>query len=731
MNNKKIDKWLLALLYLLAFVLIREWLLPVMELTNTDRLSLFLFFIILSFIFALVKLPWWLSVLLKFTYILAVIHYVFLEKLLFSKESLVALLNDLLSNVSIIFRGDWEEITNPLRTILFFILIWMTTYLIRHWIESRKSIFLFYMMTVLFIAVIDTFSEYSADGAIIRIMVTGLLLLGLLYITRLADKHKAVISLGAFTSIALPLVFAVVISGAFANVLPKQEPIWPDPIPFILNQVQGTGEGGGGIGVSKVGYDPDDSRLGGPFLQDNTLVMEAMVEKKRYWKIETKNTYTSKGWEQLPSANDFLVYLPGSEMGEESNLEEAEDEKQQRAKILMVEKFPFLLYPYGMTKAFADEDVSFLHYEATGQYRTKIGEEQGSLDYYEVDYSARDYSLKSLRETSMESLNLDISTEDLWEYLQLPGELPSRVTELAETITASSNNVYDKTKAIERYFGRSGFVYDQKNVAIPKNDEDYVDQFLFETKRGYCDNFSSSMVVMLRSIGIPARWVKGFAPGELSRNADDESIYRVTNNEAHSWVEAYMPGIGWMPFEPTIGFSGPATINYDIELDVSDPAVPEMREQQKEQPERAPEKVAKPKKDSKFSDLLTSIGTWLQNNKWRITAILGIVSFIVWRFFVSRRKWLPKVLVPAYRISKGNWNTFDKRYKSLLKQLNRFGIKRTGNTTLSDYAVQVDKYFGGEVMRNLTKAYEKGLYGGDFVNHNWESLTGTVGRFNQ
>ena len=506
MNNKKIDKWLLALLYLLAFVLIREWLLPVMELTNTDRLSLFLFFIILSFIFALVKLPWWLSVLLKFTYILAVIHYVFLEKLLFSKESLVALLNDLLSNVSIIFRGEWEEITNPLRTILFFILIWMTTYLIRHWIESRKSIFLFYMMTVLFIAVIDTFSEYSADGAIIRIMVTGLLLLGLLYITRLADKHKAVISLGAFTSIALPLVFAVVISGAFANVLPKQEPIWPDPIPFILNQVQGTGEGGGGIGVSKVGYDPDDTRLGGPFLQDNTLVMEAMVEKKRYWKIETKNTYTSKGWEQLPSANDFLVYLPGSEMGEESKLEEAEDEKQQRAKILMVEKFPFLLYPYGMTKAFVDEDVSFLHYEATGQYRTKIGEEQGSLDYYEVDYSARDYSLKSLRETSMESLNLDISTEDLWEYLQLPGELPSRVTELAETITASSNNVYDKTKAIERYFGRSGFVYDQKNVAIPKSDEDYVDQFLFETKRGYCDNFSSSMVVMLRSIGIPARW---------------------------------------------------------------------------------------------------------------------------------------------------------------------------------------------------------------------------------
>ena len=53
------------------------------------------------------------------------------------------------------------------------------------------------------------------------------------------------------------------------------------------------------LGVSKSGYDPDDSSLGGPFLKDNTLVFEAKVDKKQYWKIETKNTYTSKGWEQL------------------------------------------------------------------------------------------------------------------------------------------------------------------------------------------------------------------------------------------------------------------------------------------------------------------------------------------------------------------------------------------------------------------------------------------------
>ena len=163
-------------------------------------------------------------------------------------------------------------------------------------------------------------------------------------------------------------------------------------------------------------------------------------------------------------------------------------------------------------------------------------------------------------------------------YLQLPDTLPARVGELAESITASHESVYDKVKAIERYYGRNGFVYDQKNVKVPGEDEDYVDQFLFDTKRGYCDNYSTSMVVMLRTLDIPARWVKGFAPGEAARNENGERIYQVTNEEAHSWVEAYMPGIGWLPFEPTIGFNGSTSIDYDIEMEIDDPAVPEMQE---------------------------------------------------------------------------------------------------------------------------------------------------------
>ena len=84
------------------------------------------------------------------------------------------------------------------------------------------------------------------------------------------------------------------------------------------------------------------------------------------------------------------------------------------------------------------------------------------------------------------------------------------------------------------------FSYHTQDVAVPEPNQDYVDQFLFETKRGYCDNFSSAMAVLLRSAGIPARWVKGYTSGEYKGAGDHNGhIYEVTNNNAHSWVEVY------------------------------------------------------------------------------------------------------------------------------------------------------------------------------------------------
>lgn len=712
------NKWLLTFLYILVFVLLREWLLPVVELTETGHLSLFLIFIGLAFLLALIGVKWWLSIPLKLIYIFWAVHYIYSGLMPAGKNPMKLVLGDIASNIPIIIGGDWESISNPLRTILFFLLLWMGTYLIRYWIEVRKSIFLFYFMTIIFIAIMDAFSMYSAEGSILRVMVVGLILLGLLTIPRLIGKHDTSISPKTFIAIIMPLFLVVMVGSILTTVLPKQEAVWGDSVPFFKTIIDEVVNDEAHEGVSKSGYDPDDTQLGGPFLVDESLVFEASVDKKQYWKIETKDTYTSKGWEQSKSRKRNPIYPAGAVMQEFEVTKNVEFAKSKSTQLTMTEKFPFIIYPYGMTTVFTDEDVSILNIVDAGQYRTDVKNKERILDAYEIEYTEHRYSLKALRKTKMSSFQ---STDDFSEYLQLPETLPDRVAELAESITATNESVYDKAKAIERYYGSAGFVYDQTNVAVPEENEDYVDQFLFETQVGYCDNFSTSMVVMLRTLGIPARWVKGFAPGEVARNDEGERVYQVTNEEAHSWVEAYMPGIGWMPFEPTIGFNGLTSIDYDIEVDRNDPGVSEVPKKEREKvAQNARENVDKERLT--FNEMWGTANTVLEESVVWILMTGTVLLIIGWVGYRKRKKWLPKVVVRFHQSDGGDWVVYSKQYKSLLHQLERLGLQRASGETLSAYAVRVDNHFGGNLMKKLTIAYEEGIYGENRESQDWQRL---------
>lgn len=132
-------------------------------------------------------------------------------------------------------------------------------------------------------------------------------------------------------------------------------------------------------------------------------------------------------------------------------------------------------------------------------------------------------------------------------YLQLPANLPARVRAEAARVIAAANaeNPYDQAIAIQEYLRRLTYTED---IPPPPTNVDLVDWFLFEQRSGYCDYFASAMVVMLRSVGVPARWVRGYASGEFD---PEQGVYVVRENVAHSWPEVYFPGIGWERFEPT------------------------------------------------------------------------------------------------------------------------------------------------------------------------------------
>lgn len=714
MKRTRIRYPLLIILYLLAFILMREWLLPVMALTGTGYMPLFLGFIAFSFILALFNSKWWLSVPLKILYILWAAQMIFYNTPIISLESIFFIVQSIGADGATVVTGEWRQVSDVSRTLLFFLLLWMITYLIHYWIEVKRSIFLFYFTTVAFLATLDTFSSYSVNDSILPVMVVGLLLLGLLTMTKLVASYKLPFTFKQFTPMLVPLVFLLVISTILMTALPKFAPMWSDPVPFIKSMAKQ--DDIEGATVSKSGYGNNDEQLGGPFLEDDSLVFEADVKRRQYWKVETKDTYTSKGWEQSQESVLSTRFAPGESMQE--NIPEDSDIEQ--ATLTMIEKFPFLLYPYGLTKMTTEHDTIVNYNHLTGKYETVMNDETQPLDAYDLEFVEHAYSLKELRETSMSGLQ---DSSQFEAYLQLPETLPDRVEELARSITASSESVYEKAKAIERYFSQNGFVYEQTDVAIPGEDEDYVDQFLFDTKKGYCDNFSTSMVVMLRTLDIPARWTKGFAPGELSRNNEGEQVYRVSNNEAHSWVEAYLPEIGWVPFEPTIGFSGVTDIDYDLELTLDDPAIDDMPEEEREELEReVQEQDKKEEQQASQNEGAFDIRDWLTKSVRFILlglAVLAVVGLII---YLSRRRWLPHLFIRRYRLKEVEWEVFKEQYLQLLKQLDRYGLKRAPNETLATYAVKVDSRFGGENMQKLTAIYEKGIYGKIEKSQDWQRL---------
>jgi transglutaminase-like putative cysteine protease len=132
------------------------------------------------------------------------------------------------------------------------------------------------------------------------------------------------------------------------------------------------------------------------------------------------------------------------------------------------------------------------------------------------------------------------------EYLQLP-ELDSRIRPLTDKIVANAKNPYDRAMAIETYL-RTHYGYTLQLASAKPADP--IADFLFVRRRGHCEYFSSAMAIMLRTIGIPSRVVNGFAGGEFN---DITSQYVIRASDAHSWVEAYIPGNGWLAFDPTPG----------------------------------------------------------------------------------------------------------------------------------------------------------------------------------
>jgi len=132
--------------------------------------------------------------------------------------------------------------------------------------------------------------------------------------------------------------------------------------------------------------------------------------------------------------------------------------------------------------------------------------------------------------------------------LQLPASLPERVRRLARKIAqeTGAEGPAPVAMAIEGHLRRT-YEYDLQAPELPEG-MDFVDHFLFISRAGYCNHYASAMAVMLRSLGIPARLVTGFTAGEYKPS---RAVFEIRDQDAHAWVEVFLPTAGWIDFDPT------------------------------------------------------------------------------------------------------------------------------------------------------------------------------------
>ncbi|MBE4906560.1 protease [Bacillus luteolus] len=706
------------LVHVFGFLLLWEWLRPLTQVTDTENVYIFIVFIGVCFLLNYLRTRLLVSSSLKLFIMVFMIHMLFYEGLFIDIEWVKLFISEIMYNVSLLLNANWLEITPAFRTLLFFVLLWLMSYLMFYWIILQKRIFLFLMLTIIYITVLDTFSPYDAKFAIVRTIIIGFSMLGILYIERIRDKEGIQKGSKYIAKWVIPLVVFIGCSTTIGYFAPKAAPQWPDPVPYLTGYGKGNGTG---VGIKKIGYGTNDTQLGGPFIGDNTLVFTAEASKRQYWRVETKDEYTGKGWEASYSTERTAFNQENTVLNwyeEKTGFELAE------ANIDLNIKYHHIIYPLELLSVETDPDIIFSVNPSTEKIHTLKGDESISAEEYSVTYNHPQFPVEELREEKEVigvSEGLEKADGFLDRYTQLPKDLPERVRELAVEITEDKTNRYEKVRAVETYFKANNFIYDTQNVAVPSKDQDYVDQFLFETKMGYCDNFSTSMIVLLRSIGIPARWVKGYSDGEYVRNTDEGlRVYEVTNNNAHSWVEVYFPGYGWIPFEPTKGFSNPSEFVYDLSSagNNSTPnTTPEL--EKPDQPELGLEEEQSdgysPSEKSWFENIEIDFSEISWKKVLFITSVLLLAAFILYK---TRGKWYPFLAILMYKYRK-NDKVYFLAYNSLLRQLDQFGLKRKEGQTLRDYAIYVDKYFSTNDMRNLTLSYEKALYRSDSAKDEW------------
>jgi transglutaminase-like putative cysteine protease len=273
------------------------------------------------------------------------------------------------------------------------------------------------------------------------------------------------------------------------------------------------------------------------------VVMKVKSEEEVPLRGVVFNEYNGKGWEITGGDTEKLTSdEPRFDLYEAKGVEPTRGNSRRVEQIVRVQKDASNVI-FG---AYRPETVFFptSAVSVDRRYSLRAPYEIPSGTTYSVISEVPSASPAELRTSGT-----DYPQEIEGKYTQLPSEDLQRTRELARRLTADTDNPYDAMMAMTEHL-RNNYAYDL-SISPQRKKMDSVEYFLFEKKRGYCEQFGSSLAVMARSLGLPARLATGYTSGEYNPFT---GLYEIKASDAHAWVEVYFPGHGWQTFYPTPGF---------------------------------------------------------------------------------------------------------------------------------------------------------------------------------
>ncbi len=443
--------------------------------------------------------------------------------------------------------------------------VWLLVHLALRRLALKGKILVLILLCIIIQGLVFSYVDRKINTANVVNMLASLILVSLVRLEKLRNRWISKDMFGAEDmgikwGLGAVLWIFLVISLARMLPAPGAELLVQDPrFQTVANLIGGTkpaqGSSEGATGGTEISVGTQAANnfklqpefLGGGWFGNNNLVMSVTSAQQAYWRGTSLDTYDGQKWlnqETKQQEKRISAGAPGYTGIKTKRLEQ---------KIQLGAGFTS---PVGFGAAMPTE--------VNGLQGSYVIDYNGTIKLSAPDINPGTiYTVISqvpvLDEGSIEVLRqsgnaypADIKAT----YLSLPA-LPDRVRDLALRLTAEKANPYDKALALVEYFNTNQeFYYDLKPDPTPPG-RDFVDYFLFDTKKGYCTYYSTAMAVMARCAGLPSRWVIGYTSGESNEKTPD--VYRVSGMNKHAWVEIYFAGVGWVPFEPTKSFSLPAT----------------------------------------------------------------------------------------------------------------------------------------------------------------------------